>query len=135
MAQQPRWCVLACREWGISVLGLRRHGSTEKYPYASALRRRLTWTILPTDRWCRNWSSPWGAPMIKCHADTTPAGRGFRSGDARDYRFADAYRRVAQSRICTTVYSLAQRSQWGWARRLKTASAKRKTGEPNYPTF
>src|SRR6516164_9376212 len=80
MAQQPRWCVLACREWGISVLGLRRHGSTEKYPYASALRRRLTWTILPTDRWCRNWSSPWGAPMIKCHADTTPAGRGFRSG-------------------------------------------------------
>src|SRR5262249_29588813 len=28
-------------------------------------------------------------------------------------RFADAYRRVAQSRICTTVYSLAQRSQWG----------------------
>jgi len=24
-----------------------------------------------------------------------------------------AYRRVSQSRICTAVYSLAQRSQWG----------------------
>src|SRR5262249_42281267 len=39
-------------------------------------------------------------------------------------RFANAYRRVSQSRICTTVYSLAQRSQWGWAGRLRTASAK-----------
>src|SRR6516164_7338722 len=70
---------------------------------------------LPADGCCQNWSSPWGAPMIKCHADTTPAGRGFRSGDARDYRFANAYRRFAQSRICTTVLLLVQKWRWGSA--------------------
>jgi hypothetical protein len=38
-------------------------------------------------------------------------------------RFASAYRRVSQSRICTTVLRLAQTVQWGWGESLKTASA------------
>ena len=33
-----------------------------------------------------------------------------------------AYRRVAQSRICTTVLLPAQKIAWGWAGRLKTAA-------------
>src|SRR6516164_3258224 len=64
-----------------------------------------------------------GAPMIKCHADTTPAGRGFRSGDARDYRFANAYRReFPRSRIRDRRTTSRLRSAWGSAGRLKTAA-------------
>src|SRR6516164_5703842 len=46
---------------------------TEKYPYEPASGWLLPKLVIAM-----------GAPMIKCHADTTPAGRGFRSGDARD---------------------------------------------------
>ena len=34
-------------------------------------------------------------------------------------RFAKAYRRVSQSRICTTVLLPAQKIAWGWAGGLR----------------
>src|SRR5262249_4349252 len=50
-------------------------------------------------------------------------------------RYREAYRRGAQSRICTTVYRLVRTAQGGWGGGVKTASAGRKSGEPNHLIF
>ena len=47
-------------------------------------------------------------------------------------RYREAYRRVSQSRICTTVLRLAQTSQWGLRPLLRRESGCR--FNPNHPT-
>jgi hypothetical protein len=67
-------------------------------------------------RWYRNWSSPWGAPMIKCHADSLRGG--FQIGGCARLPLRECVPAGCPEPYLYDRFTSGSEVGWGWAARV-----------------